>query len=828
MSKNNVLVTYATRLSRREWRRFVLPFLSLAITTLVLSLTLLLTSASSRLIADQARELLGGDVVVESNAPIDTTRVLERLGTVPNAESKQLSFTATIASEGGATAVSIRAVDAAYPLYGSVTMEKGAYAYPNEDEIILDQAGAEQLRVGVGESVQFGEATYIVSGIVVTEPTSIITGFRFLPRVLMSKEGFDRAMVDPALFRPEYEYAVAVDTMGEAVRESLRALSVDSDGLYQVRVAGDERRGLQSGLGTVRDFLIVAVLITAVLATVNVYASTVYFLRVEQQSFAVILSLGLTSRRLMGVLGLALFYVVFLGNMVGILLAQGLFVFIQSLVEQQSMIALPAPQYGLIFGFTTVFIIGIALTAFAPTIEQLRHLQPKQLLGGAIDSITSARPTTLFFITAVTLLPFLVASSWLLGSVVQGGGIVLGVIIGYVLIASLFLFLLVTLHRMRAKFPFFIRSIIAHKRADGLFGIISFTSLFVALTAFVALVLIQVSVREYLVTDLSRTVPSTYVLDVQPSQKDLLLATFPDLVLFSNTPARIIAIDEVRVQEELAAKTDKVDRELGREFNITARRELLESDRLTAGTPWTGQSGELSVDEDFALRAGISLGSRVVFSVQGIPLEGVVTSLRQSDSRSGMPFFYFVLSPEDLESFPVIYFGYGYQSGDAQSELSRFLADTMPNVSIIKTQTLTPLLIKITTILFLIIVVVAVPPLLIASLLIVTLIISSYSIRRLESARMRALGATTNRVLVQYLVETSTLTVSAAILGYMCGAVVTYGIVTYMFEFERVVLYSPVLILAFGIILGMVLGVGTYLFKNDKMRLSELLSYDSH
>ncbi len=100
--------------------------------------------------------------------------------------------------------------------------------------------------------------------------------------------------------------------------------------------------------------------------------------------------------------------------------------------------------------------------------------------------------------------------------------------------------------------------------------------------------------------------------------------------------------------------------------------------------------------------------------------------------------------------------------------------------------------------------------------------------RRLEAARLRALGATTNQVLVQYLMETSALTLSAAFLAYVCAIGVTYGVVTYIFEFKSVVLYSPVLVLALGLVVGVVLILGTYLFKTDTMKLRELLSYDSH
>jgi predicted lysophospholipase L1 biosynthesis ABC-type transport system permease subunit len=83
MNATELIITYSMRLVRREWRRFALPFASLAITGVVLMLILLLTNAGELLLREQAREIAGGDVVVESPSPIDTRGLWERAGVLP-------------------------------------------------------------------------------------------------------------------------------------------------------------------------------------------------------------------------------------------------------------------------------------------------------------------------------------------------------------------------------------------------------------------------------------------------------------------------------------------------------------------------------------------------------------------------------------------------------------------------------------------------------------------------------------------------------------------------------------------------------------------------
>jgi putative ABC transport system permease protein len=825
MNGSNVILKYGLRLVRREWRRFVLPMLSLGITAIVLSSTLLLTAASQTLLAEQARTLQGGDVLLESTGPIALVNVLSQVQITPERVTVVVEFSSSLQSDKAATAVSLQVVDAAYPLYGQIGVQNDMYRYPSDSEILLDAKAAERLEVTVGEAIQMGEGSFTVAGIIETDPTSLFSSFRFLPRALMSKEAFARANIDSTLLRAEYEYALAVPGLSGEQISTLEALEVESNGFIQTRIAGQGRGGLQAGLGIVTDFLVVAVLITAILAAVNVYASTLYFITAERKSFAILLSLGLTRVRLVGVIASALGVVVLSASILGVLIGYGVFLATTGFISKSLAIVLPTPSLLLYGGLTLGLIVALAISAFVPTIHTVLGLNPKQLLIGEERSMAGNGWFRMAVITLCTFLPILALSVFLLESWWRGI-VVVGAVTGvYATIVGLFSVLLLGLYRIRNRFSFMTRSIIAQKRADGLFGAVSFTSLFVALTVLSTLVLLQSTLEQYLTQDLSTTVPTSYVIDIQPSQKEILSEQFPELSLFSNTPARIIAIDEVAIQEGIAAGNPEIDRELGREFNLTARDALLESEELVAGEWHAGRPGEISVDQDFATRANIELGSRLVFGIQGFEVSGVVTSIRVTDSRSGLPFFYFVLAPEDLQSFPSIYFGYAYHGPERQQELTRFLASDMPNVTVVETTALAPLLLALTELLLLIVFVVTIPPLLIAVLLIVTMIISSYTKRRREGGRLRSLGATKGFVTKWYLSETIALTTLGAVLAYVIGAIATYFISTTFLQVDTVVWFDSLLLSGVAAIILLTAIVGFTLVKSDTMPLRELLSY---
>lgn len=826
MSGGELIVTYSFRLVRREWRRFVLPFLSLCITAVVMVLILLLSNSSTLLLDSKAKELLGGDVVLESTAPIDTALFWQSSDLSPQAQSNQLSFSATLQAKEVTAPFFIKVVDDVYPLYGEVTLTQGIFTSIGDDELYFDAQGAKKLQVEKGDTVSFGTKEFIVGGIVASEPTSLLSGFQFLPKVIMSQGGFLRSEVDPTLLRLEYQYATKINTLTTENIERLGELEDASIGLIDVDIAGENRTGLQRGVQIVTDFLVVAVLITAVLGAVNVYASTLYLVTVERKSLAILLALGLTKNRLVAVLGSAFGCVVLCAGIIGALLGIGIFTILTSYIAVTYKISLPTPNFYLYGILCVCLILTIAIASFVPAIRRTLSLNPKNILiGGEDNGYTFFSLRSLVIITVSTLGPLVILASFLLRDILDGFLIIAGITLTYVVVAGLFSISLKVVYKNRVRFSFFLRSIISQKNADGLLGIVSFASLFVALLALSVLALIQISLERYLSEDLSRTVPTTYILDVQPSQKDALTERFADIELFSNVGARIVSIDDLRIQDELLKPDSSVDRELGREFNLTARNTLLSSEQISDGTWSNGASGQISVDEDFAKRANISLGSTLIFSIQGIEVAGTVTSLRSTDSRSGLPFFYFVLAPSDLKDFPMVYFGYSYYNAVEQAELGRYLATEAPNISMLETQAIGPLIIEIVSTLMLLVLVVTLPPLLIATLLIVTLVVSSYSARRREGARLRAIGASKASVLRQYIAETISLTLFASLLAYVVGVVVAFLISQYFFKIGSVTLFDAQLVVGFGLIVFFVGMIGLYLFKSDTMPLRELLSY---
>lgn len=825
MNELKLVLKYSFRLFKREWKRFILPFLSLLITSAVICLVLLLTSSSNSLVTEKSKEILGGDVVIESTSPVDTNNLWSKLGFKPVAESFQISFNGSLKSEAENLSASFLVVDDLYPLYGQLVLETNVFSGLNENQILLDRAGASRLKVSVGDSVRFGDKNFLVSGIVAAEPNSLFGGFRFFPRVFLSQRGFESANINPSFLRAEYIYSSKFNGLSATQKELI--LNEAKESKFQVSIVGNSRQGIQLGLSLVSQFLVVVVLVTSVLAAVNVYASILYLLNNLKRSFAVLLALGLRKKSLFFILGCGLFYIVILASFFGTFLGNLLFKLIQTGAEKNYLIFLPNASPFIYGALSLLLIVSIAFGSFLPAVRRSLNLSPKDILvnkeelGYNLGSLKTFLPVTFF-----ALLPLIFIASFLLENLLYGFVFILAIVLVYLLIAVLFNTFLNFIYKFRNKFSFFVKSIIAYKKADGLFGIVSFTSLFFALASLSIMVLVQVTLQSYLTQDLARTVPNSYVIDVQPSQKDELVKNFPELVLFPNIRGRILDIDGRKIQELIAKGDESVDRELGREYNLTFRSQLLNSEKSVKGEEFLGKKGEISVEQDFAKRAGINLNSSVTFFIQGFEVTAKVTNFREVDNRSGLPFFFFVLSPEDLAQFPSVNFGYAYHDQERQSELSEYLATKIPNASLIPTEAVGKVLVQIVSILTLLVLIISIPPLLIATLLIATLVVSSYASRRREGARLRALGSNKSFVLKQYLVETISLTFLSAIFAYSLGVATSYVLSKYFLKLDTVTLFDFELIVGLGLIVVLVGLIGLYLLKSDNMKLRELLSYE--
>src|SRR5690606_13593607 len=113
--------------------------------------------------------------------------------------------------------VELKAVDAAYPLYGELVTEP---ALPRA-ALFEERAGAfgaavpstllDRLGLKLGDRVRVGSGLFELRAVIVTEPDLVSDGFGFAPRFMISLAGLEASGLDQPGSLIEHTYKIRLD-----------------------------------------------------------------------------------------------------------------------------------------------------------------------------------------------------------------------------------------------------------------------------------------------------------------------------------------------------------------------------------------------------------------------------------------------------------------------------------------------------------------------------------------------------------------------------------------------------------------------------------------
>jgi len=175
----------AWRLARRDLHRSVLGlrllFVCLFLGTATLAAIGSLTASITQELAARGQAILGGDVEVsmtqreasarEKAAFRAAGRVSETIRMRAMARPVEHRSGGDPSHSGDAVLTELKAVDGAYPLYGTLTLDGGAAPTRlADDSVLIAPALAERMGVRTGDRLRFGEGEFRIAGLIGDEP----------------------------------------------------------------------------------------------------------------------------------------------------------------------------------------------------------------------------------------------------------------------------------------------------------------------------------------------------------------------------------------------------------------------------------------------------------------------------------------------------------------------------------------------------------------------------------------------------------------------------------------------------------------------------------
>lgn len=794
----------AARLARRglrgAWRHLV-PFATcIALGVVALTAVGTFTSGVHRTLGREARTLAGGDVEVRASRPLgaEASAVVAEL-TARGARVttvRELAAMARSPGTGRTLLVELKAVDGAYPLYGTLETAPGGRAaelLAGEGALVAAEV-LERLGMRIGDALALGAARLTIRGVIAREPDRAAAAITLGPRVIVGAATLDHTGLVRVGSRVRYRTLLRLppDLAPGATREELaRRLS---DPALRVVAFDEAQPGLRRFLDQLTTYLGLVGLVTLLVGGVGASAAAAALARRERAQVAVLKCLGVGWRTLVGAtllrtLGLALAASA-AGAAAGIALAPLLPRLLTGLVP----FAIDARPDA----WTIVRALGMALlTALLAVLWPLldvRRVPPSLILRRDVETDRLRRPRL-----PLAVLPLLAGLATL--AVWQAGSIRLGAIFTVAAFAAVVVLALVAravarLSRLAPRPPGLAwRHGIASLHRPGGETALVVVALGLGVMLLVAVGLLEASLDRQLDREHRRERPSFFFVDIQTDQRDAfarLLARLdagrrPELIpLVRARLAGVKGEPVTRAMIDRRREGGQAPWYLTREYMLTAASSPPVSNTVVRGRWWTAEEAasapRISVEDGLAERLGVGVGDRLTFDVQGMPVEAEVMSLRKVDWQTLSTNFFVIFSQGALDGAPTTYVATARVPPDAETSVQDAVVAAFPNVTPIPVGDVLARVSELLAHIGLAIRAVALLAVAAGAVVMVGALAATRYQRLYESVVLRALGATRGLVARAFAVEYACLGAAAGLGGTALAVLLAWVVLRFVLD----------------------------------------------
>jgi len=678
----------------RDLRAGELRLLIVAVTLAVAALTAVGFFAD-RLqggLARDARQLLGGDAVVVSDAPTPRPFV-ERARELGLRSVTTLVFPsmarAPDALGGASRLVSLKVVPAGYPLRGSLQTSDRAEApggstrdVPRAGEAWVDPPLLEALGLKLGDPLLLGDAQLRVARIITLEPDRGSGFLSFAPRVMIHIGDLEATRLVQPASRVGYRFAVAGEDRNVARFADWAVAEAKKPEVRGVRVESLEggRPEMRQTLDRAEKFLNLVALLAALLSAVAVALAARGFASRHLDDCAMLRVLGQSQRTIALSYAFEFALIGIFASVAGVLAGFAVhFVFV-AMMGSLVQTTLPAPGawpvlFGLGMGLTLLFAFGL------PPVLQLAQVPPLRVIRRDVGGLKPASALVLGIGVAGFAALLLAASSDL-----QLGAIAVGGFAGAVLVFAGLSWLAVKLLRRLVNEATAPRWLVLATRQIGArpaYAVVQTSALAVGLLALVLLVLLRTDLIASWRQATPPDAPNRFVINVMPEQsgefvQSLRTAGVQRLDWYPMFRGRLVAVNGRGVTPD-DYQEDRARRLVDREFNLSFSAEQPPHNPVVAGRWQPEEKGAVSVEEGIATTLGLKLGDTLRFDVAGMTSEARITSLRKVDWGSMRANFFVMYPVSELPDVPVTYMG-AFRAPDRKG-FDNELVRRFPNVT---------------------------------------------------------------------------------------------------------------------------------------------------
>ena len=809
---------------RASWKRLLFFFVCLSIGVGSIVAIRSVIQSVRGVFDGEARALITSDLIITSNQPFGekADALIDARLREADAFSHHSVEVATMVRAADPTRVAsrmveLRAVEAGFPLYGTVKLGDGQ----PYDHSLLDGFGVlvrpellAQLGLRVGDRLLIGKQAFTIRGVIEAEPGRRLGAFSLGPRVFISYQDLQSTGLLSYGSRASYQRLVKVtDASFDGLVQNLRTDLASTFVRFRSYKATEDDIG--EDFERAENYLSLVGLVIVILGGIGVSSVTRVFVAQKVKSIAILKCLGGRSRQLLAIYMTQVIVLGLAGSAFGVLLAAVAVAAIPSTIAAAAAAGITV-EYSLtasavIQGLGIGLLVAILFSL--PPLLEIRDVKPSLLLRAEagqrrFDPIQIA--VIVLAVAGLVALTVWQAGSLRIGSVVAVGFAVTALVLH---LAGMALIKAIEPLANARWFP--LRHAVLQLSRPGSQARIVLLAVGLGSFFIVGVRSLQENLVNEFTVNLSPDLPDMFLLDVQQDQVAAMTALLkrwqqpgtPEPQLLPILRARVVGVEgrEVSLEdyEDVRGRGS-----LAREYTITYRQALERNETVVDGTFWDGSpsaEGEVSIEESLRERFRINVGDIVRFDVMGRQVEARVTSVRHvewGDSRAGG--FMFVFRPGLLDTAPhgFISFFRGPDDLAERAQLQAQLVSGFPNVSVIAGREMLTTIRTIVENVTLAVTVVG-SLVVLSGLLILIGAVAMTKFRRIyEAAIFKTLGATRRMIGSVLLIEYGVLGALAGTIGSVGAIALTWGISRFALDIP----WSPLpLISVAGIVISAIL-----------------------
>jgi putative ABC transport system permease protein len=799
------MLAQALRMTRRDWRAGELRFLLIALIVAVSALTSVgfFVDRMRGALARDAHQLLGADLVVRADQPIDPSWLAE-------AEARKLrtarttvfpSMASSGAGDSGVTQLaSVKAVTPGYPLRGKVKLKQGQADQPTREipapgTVWVDDNLLLAHKLKTGDQLRLGTRSFRIAQVISVEPDRGAAFMNFAPRVMLAESDLPSTGLIQYGSRVTYRLLVAGDAPQVAAFQRWIAARIEAGKQKGVHLESLEsgRPEMRATLDRAEQFLALVGLLSAMLAAVAIAMAARRFMLRHLDACAMLRCLGLAQSQVTRMYLIEFIVVGLIGSALGVLVGFGAhFVLLAWLGALVGADLPPAGMLPALQGMATgmLLLVGFAL---AP-ILQLRNVPHNRVIR---REQAAPQPMTLATY-GLGLLSFVALLLWQSGDLKLGaltaggflGGFALFALVGWLALKSL------RLLRGAIDHPGWRFAVTALQRRPGA-TVVQVVALSLGLMALLLLTVVRGDLVQAWQQATPPDAPNQFVLNIQPEQQAPLAATLSQNgvaqpMLYPMIRGRLIQVNDTPITGETYIE-DRAKRLVDREFNLSTMTALPPQNQVVAGKWLDNRKPEASVEAGLAKTLNLKLGDRLRFDVGGQLVEAPITSLRKLEWGSMRVNFFVILNPALMADTPQTFIT-AFRLPPEKSALVNQLVRDFPNLTIVdigsvvrQIQGVIDQVVRAVEFLFLFTLASGV-------LVLYAALVGSQDERIREAGLLRALGATRRQLSAAQWIEFALVGGLAGLLAATGAAATGWALAEYVFNFEW--RFSPIVWLA--------------------------------